>query len=83
MNQAGDRLIDLSAIVAMVGAQATVRVPCPRPAAAMLNLNEANASLDQTPRYETLLAEIARCRIADTIKALRFLRLGARVEDFG
>src|SRR5947209_8453362 len=47
LQQRGDGLIDLRAISAVIGTQPAVRIPCSRPAAAVLDLNEAHAALDK------------------------------------
>src|SRR4051794_19219522 len=57
--QGADRLVDGAGVVRVVAAQVAMSIPGAGPAAAMLDLHEADAALDHAPRGEALRAEIA------------------------
>ena len=57
LEQAGDRQVDLRRELAVVGLDAGVRVPGAAAAAAVEDLHEAHAALDQPPGRQAQLAE--------------------------
>ena len=61
LEQAGDRLIDGQSEPGVVGLQVRVGIPGAGAAAAVLDLDEPHAALDQPPRRQELHAELAAC----------------------
>ena len=57
LEQAGDGLIDLRGELRVVGLDLRVRIPLAAAAAAVEELHEAHAALDEPARDEALLAE--------------------------
>ncbi len=62
LEQPGDGLIYLQAVVGVVGPQPAVSVPHPRAAGPVLNLDETHAALHQSARRQQLHPKIARLR---------------------
>src|SRR5581483_7941019 len=60
LQKRGNGLIHLRTVFGMISAEAAVCVPGARAAAAVLNLDEADAALHESPRRQELHAEVAR-----------------------
>src|SRR5690242_11195719 len=65
----------------MIGLQSTVCIPGTGAAvAAVKDLDETHPTLDQSPRRQTQLPEIACRRLIQTVQPARFLRLPLELE---
>ena len=72
-----------SAVARVIGFEAAVGVPGAGAAAAVLDLNEAHAALDQPPRRQQLHAEVAAVRLVEAVERLGRRRLLGEVDHLG
>ena len=71
LEQPADRLIDRKLpTLAWFALRSEVSVPSAGAAAAMLNLNEPHAALDESSRRQQLLAEFAALGLVETVELL-------------
>ena len=81
-NEAGDRFIDRETTL-FVGFHIHVGIPAFVAAAAITELNIADAFFHQTPRHQKLTPEIVRLFLADSVEIEHILRLVREIHHLG
>jgi len=80
--QAGDGTVDFIRQAAVIGADAGMGIPFVAPAAAVKDLDETDASFNETPRRQALPAETARRATAHAVKRADVLGFAFQCKRF-